>query len=65
VVRIVDDGGQPIAHTPERITELFDEELSRILRELPENTSSETIAQFKQARFLSEKLIVSGEFTPV
>jgi malate synthase len=63
-VRIVDDSGQPVPHTPERITQLFDEEISRILRELPENTPAETIEQFKQARLLSEKLIVSGEFTP-
>ena len=65
VVRVMDDVGQPVAHTPERITELFDEELSRILRELAGDTSPETIEQFKQARWLSEKLIVSGEFTPV
>jgi malate synthase len=64
-VPIVDDGGQSVVHTPQRITQLFDEELSRILRELPGDTSSETIEQFKQARLLSEKLIVSGEFTPV
>ena len=64
-VRIVDDGGQPVAHTPERITQLFDQELSRILHELPKDTSSETIEQFRQARALSEKLIASGEFTPV
>ena len=65
VVRIADDSGQPICHTPERIRQLFDEQLSRILQELPENTPPETIEQFKQARVLSEKLIVSGEFTPV
>jgi malate synthase len=64
-IRIVDDTGQPVSHTPERVTQLFDEELSRILRELPDNTPSETIEQFKQARGLSEHLIVAGEFTPV
>ena len=64
-VRFVDESGQSVPHTPERITQLFDEELSRILRELPENAPSETIEQFKQARLLSEKLVVSSEFTPV
>jgi malate synthase len=64
-VRILDDTGQPVSHTPERVTQLFDEELSRILRELPESTPSATSEQFKQARLLSERLIVSGEFTPV
>jgi len=64
-VRIVDDAGQPVAHTPDRITLLFDEELSRILTELPGDSPSETVDQFKQARVLSEKMIVSGQFTPV
>jgi malate synthase len=64
-VRIVDDAGQPVSHTPDRITLLFDEELSRILAELPGDTPSETVDQFKQARVLSEKMIVSGEFTAV
>lgn len=64
-IRVVDDGGQPVSHTPERINKVFDEELSRILRELPTNTPEETREQFKQARILSEQLILSGEFTPV
>jgi malate synthase len=63
--RIVDEDGQAVSHTPERITQLFDQELSRILRELPTNATSETSEQFKQARLLSERLIASGEFTPV
>ena len=63
-VRIVDDAGQPVLHTPERITELFDEELARILRELPASTPPETAEQFRQARAISEKMIVAGEFTP-
>ena len=64
-VRIVDEDGQPVLHTPDRIKQLFDEELARILRELPENAPSETAEQFKQARDISEKMIASGEFTPV
>jgi len=64
-VRIVDEDGQPVPHTPDRIKQLFDEELARILRELPENAPSETAEQFKQAREISEKMIASGEFTPV
>jgi len=63
-VSIVDDTGQPVRHTPERVTQLFDEELSRILRELPGNMPPETGEQFKQARAISERMIVSEEFTP-
>lgn len=62
---IVDENDQPVLHTAERITQLFNEELSRILRELPANAFDEIRNQFKQARVLSEKLVVSGEFTPV
>jgi hypothetical protein len=32
---VLDEDGQPVAHTPARITQLFDEELDRILAELP------------------------------
>ena len=63
-VRIVDENNEPVAHTPERITRLFDEELARILRELPADTPAETAEQFKQARSISERMIVAGEFTP-
>ncbi len=64
-VPIVDDSGQPVLHTPDRIKQLFDEELARILRELPGNAPPEAAEQFKQARDISEKMIASGEFTPV
>jgi malate synthase len=64
-IRIDDENGQPVAHTPERITRLFDEELDRILRELPADTPADTSEQFRQARSMSEKMIVTGEFTPV
>ncbi len=64
-VRIVDENGQPVSHTPERITQIFDQELARILNELPTDTPVETRNQFQQARALSEKMVVSGEFTPI
>ncbi len=64
-VSIVDDHGQPVLHTPERITALFDEELARILRELPQGTPAEMSQQFQQARAISEQMIVTGEFNPV
>ncbi len=63
-VRIVDENGRPVLHSPEFITTLFDEELNRILRELPAGAPAETTAQFKQARAMSEHMIVTGEFNP-
>jgi malate synthase len=64
-VQILDDNGKPIAHTPELITRLFDEELARILRDLPAGSPSEAAERFKQARILSERMVVTGEFDPV
>ena len=64
VVRIVDENGRPELHSPEFITHLFDEELSRILRELPADTPVKTTEQFKQARTISEQMIIAGEFNP-
>lgn len=64
-VQILDDAGKPVAHTPERISKLFDEQLDRILREISPGTPVETIEEFKQARVLSEQMIAAGEFTPV
>jgi len=68
-VRILDEDGSPVPHTPELITRLFDEELKRIIGELPARTTPEEfpgqVELFTQARVLSEDLIVRGEFTPV
>ncbi len=64
VVPVLDDRGQAIAHTPELITRLFDEELKRIIGELPAGTPEEMIERYTQARILSEKMIVTEEFNP-
>jgi malate synthase len=64
-VSIVDDQDQNVKHTPEFITRLFDEELDRLLRELPSGSAHEEVDRFRRARELSEAMIVSGEFNPV
>jgi malate synthase len=64
VVPVLDDNGHAIAHTPELITRLFDEELKRIVGELPAGTSEEMIERYTQARILSERMIVTEEFNP-
>jgi malate synthase len=63
-VRIVDEHERPVLHAPEFITQLFDGELDRILRERPASTPSEITSQFRQARAMSEHMIVSSEFNP-
>lgn len=64
-VAILDEEGKPVEHTPEFVSRLFDEELARLLRELPEDTSIGVAERYSRARDLSEGLITRGEFDPV
>jgi len=65
LVRIEDSQGRNVKHTPEFVTQLFDEELDRLLRELPTGAGDEERERFHRARELSEAMIVNGEFDPV
>jgi malate synthase len=63
---ILDDGGTPIAQTPELVSKLFDEELDHLLHE-----NEKAIAEnprvgenLRRAREISEQMIRQGEFTP-
>lgn len=60
-----DNQRQPVKHTPELVSKLFDEELDRILRELPAGTPPEISAVYSKARATSEQMIVRGEFDPI
>jgi malate synthase len=64
-VAIVDADGRAVAHTRELVSELFDEELNRIIRELPETREESAIETFVLARRLSEQMIERGEFDPL
>src|ERR1700675_3973115 len=67
--QVLDESGTPVSHNAELITRLFDEELKRIIGDLPAKTSPEAfpgeVELFTQARVLSEDLIIQGEFNPV
>jgi malate synthase len=63
-VPIVDDSGNPVPHTPELITRLFDEELEKLLAN-PARADLGTPATFSEARRISEAMVVSGEFDPI
>jgi malate synthase len=63
-VCVLDEQSNPVEHTPEFIHRIFDEELARILRELPAGTPAVIIEQFRQARLLSERMILNDDFTP-
>ncbi len=56
--------GAPVMHTPEFVTRIFDEELKRILHELPGGSPEEATERFTQARLLSERMILTNEFNP-
>ncbi|HEY0071974.1 MAG TPA: hypothetical protein VGE04_18590 [Chloroflexia bacterium] len=64
-VPISDEEGQTVEHTPELVSQLFDEELDRLLRELPEGSPTDAANKFRLAREISERMITRGEFNPI
>ena len=54
----------PGAYTPSSPGAIFDEELERILNELPPDASPESEARYREARDRSERAILSGAFDP-
>jgi len=63
-IAILDEAGQPVAHSPERIHVLFDEELNRLLGEAPAAGDAGAAATLRKAREISEDMILRGEFNP-
>ncbi len=64
-VPIVDDDGKPVEHDWPTIRRLFDEELNRILTELPAGTDQSAVDTFREAKTMAEGLVFSGQFDPV
>ena len=62
---VTDEHGMNRKHTAEFVTELFNEELDRLLRELPSEASEEDRDRLRRARETSEAMIASGEFDPI
>ncbi len=54
----------PGPYTPSSIGAMFDEELDRILRELPPESSDTERERYRRARELSEQMILTGAFDP-
>jgi hypothetical protein len=52
-------------HTPETVSQMFDQELDRILRELPMGVDEAMIENYRAARHISELLIRNQEFDPI
>lgn len=64
-VQIVDNEGKAVIHTPELISQLFDEELKKIKDELPKPLPKEFCNRFSEARRISEEMILNGHFDPI
>ena len=61
VVSVLDSRGDPVTHTAEFISKVFDEELDRILAETP----AAGHVTYREARLISEEMIRQGRFDPV
>ena len=61
----MEEPGDQIKHTPETISHMFDQELDRILRELPLGADTHVIEKYRAARHISESLIRNQEFDPI
>jgi len=64
-VKIVDESGAEIKHTPELITAIFDEELAKIVHDLPTEILETEKGKYTEARRLTEEMITSGQFDPI
>ena len=62
---IADSSGRPTPHTPEFVTELFDEELGRLLDSPVPGRDLGGHDTMREARRASEELIRNGWFSPV
>jgi hypothetical protein len=64
-VKVQDDNGKPVEHSPALITRLFDEELARIQKDLPAEIDRKAAATLPEARRIAEELIVQGHHSPI
>jgi malate synthase len=61
---IVDESGKPVLHTPELIAQLFNEEVEKIIMN-PARADVGTENTFREARRISEAMILQGEINPL
>jgi malate synthase len=64
--KVQGDDGKPVEHAPELMTRIFDEELSKIQRDLPAEIDSTAAAEtLPEARRIAESMIVQGHHSPI
>ena len=64
-VKVQDDGGKMVEHSPALVTRLFDEELEKLQRDLPSEIDSKAATTLPDARRMAEELIVQGRHSPI
>ena len=64
-VKIVDESGVEIKHTPELISAIFDEELAKIIHDLSAEILEKEKDKYTEARRLTEEMIILGQFDPI
>jgi len=64
VVKLTGANGNPVELTPELVSRLFDEQLERLLNELPPGSGQSEMEKYRQARQISEEMIVRHRFNP-
>src|SRR5437773_9928721 len=64
-VEVLDDSGVTVPHTPELVSQLFDDELERLLHDAAKNSPQKQMAEtLREARRMSEEMIRREEFDP-
>ena len=64
-VKIVDENGAEIKHTPELISAIFGEELAKIVHDLPSETLEIEKEKYVEARRLTEEMITKEQHDPI
>src|SRR5580698_5344918 len=64
-VKVAGDDGNVIEHSPQLVTQWFDEELAKIQRDLPAEIAGNEAATLPEARRIAEEMIVQGHHSPV
>ena len=64
-IQVLDGHGASVKHTPEFVSQLFDEELDRLKREHSPDSVESSAESLVEARLLSELMITNGEFDPI
>jgi len=62
-VPITDEAGNIVVHTPELVSRLFDEELEKLIANPRRDLG--TVETFREARRVSEAMVLNGEFDPI